>query len=164
MIIDYTFFQDGLLKVDGAMALAAPSPTNEALSGYIEFFIERYEPEYLGKLLGEELYNDFLANSKGESSTHADKWERFKSIIVDGRFSPIANYVYFFMIRSSQSTATFNGVRIDGENLVSPRHKMIDAWNDMVNHNIKIYSWLCNEFKNVPSEQELFELINVFDV
>lgn len=164
MIIDYTFFQDGLLKVDGALALATPSTTNDALRGYIESFIKRYEPEYLGKLLGEELYNDFLAYSKGGSSSYADKWEIFKSTIVEGKTSPIANYVYFFMIRSSQSTATFNGVRIDGENLVSPRHKMIDAWNNMVKHNIKIYSWLCNELKNIPSEQELFEMINVFDV
>ena len=39
MMIDYTFFQDGLLMVDGAMALATPSPTNEALTGFISSFI-----------------------------------------------------------------------------------------------------------------------------
>jgi hypothetical protein len=68
MMIDYTFFQDGLLMVDGAMALATPSPTNGAIAERIDSFIELYEPEYLCKLLGEELYNDFLVN--GET----DKW------------------------------------------------------------------------------------------
>ena len=40
MIVDYTFFQDGLLRVDGALALATPSPTNEAIAGRIDSFIE----------------------------------------------------------------------------------------------------------------------------
>ena len=43
MIVDYTFFQDGLLRVDGALALATPSPTNNAIAGRIDSFIERYE-------------------------------------------------------------------------------------------------------------------------
>ena len=59
--------------VDGALALATPSPTNEAIAGRIESFIEIYEPEYLCKLLGEVLYNDFLANGE------ADKLVEFKN-------------------------------------------------------------------------------------
>ena len=60
MIVDYTFFQDGLLRVDGAVALATPSPTNEAIQGRINSFIERYEPEYMCKLLGEGFITIFL--------------------------------------------------------------------------------------------------------
>ena len=164
MMIDYTFFQDGLLRVDGALALAAPSPTNEALRGFIESFIDRYEPEYLCKLLGEELYNDFLAFEEGDESEYSKEWDEFKSLVVKGKNSPIANYVYFFMLRHANSTATFSGVKVDGENLVSPQRKMIFAWNDMVNQNIKIYSWLCKKFKKVYSEQELFEIVNEFNV
>jgi MYXO-CTERM domain-containing protein len=63
--------------VDGAMALAAPSPTNQAIGGRIEWFIQRYEPEYLCKLLGEELYNDFLVNGKEAL------WVEFKMLLVD---------------------------------------------------------------------------------
>lgn len=163
MIIDYTFFQDGLLLVDGALALAAPSPTNEGIAHRIESFIEKYEPEYLCKLLGEELYNDFLVN--GESA----KWDEFKKLLVKesslAKASPIANYVYFFMVRSSQSTATLNGVKTDGdENIVSPQRKMVWVWNDMVYMNRKIYVWLCKNFRHVQTEQELLETINEFNV
>lgn len=163
MMIDYTFFQDGLLMVDGAMALATPSPTNGAIAGRIESFIELYEPEYLCKLLGEELYNDFLVN--GET----DKWEDFKHKLVAEnnvtKVSPIANYVYFHLVRNSQSMATINGVKKDGEsNLVNPQSKMITAWNDMVYMNRRIYSWLCRNFRNVQTEQELLETINVLGV
>lgn len=163
MIIDYTFFQDGLLMVDGAMALATPSPTNNAIVGRIESYIEQYEPEYLSKLLGEKLYNDFLSNEDSE------QWESFKKLIVkdNGRFktSPVANYVYFFLVRESQSMATINGVKKDGgENLVSAGSKMISAWNNMVFENRKIYMWLCNTFRNVPTEPELLETINTLGV
>jgi hypothetical protein len=163
MIIDYTFFQDGLLMVDGALALATPSPTNEAIARRIDSFIETYEPEYLCKLLGEELYNDFLVN--GET----DKWEEFKKHLVTKynvtKASPIANYVYFHFVRDSQSIATINGVKKDGEeNLVNPQSKMISAWNDMVHKNRIIYSWLCRNFRNVQTEQELLETINVLGV
>ena len=161
MMIDYTFFQDGLLMVDGAMALAAPSPTNQAIGGRIEWFIQRYEPEYLCKLLGEELYNDFLVNGKEAL------WVKFKRLLVDeaSKVSPIANYVYFFMVRSNQSMATVNGMKKDGEsNLVSPNEKMVCAWNDMVAMNRKMYVWLCKNFKKVQTEQELLETINTLGV
>lgn len=162
MIIDYTFFQDGLLQVEGAMALAAPSPTNEGIAHRIESFIEQYEPEYLCKLLGEKLYEDFLDN--GDSAL----WEEFKGMLVTDngitKVSPIANYVYFFLVRNGQDTATVNGVRKDGENLVSPQRKMVWAWNDMVQRNRKLYKWLCMNFRNVRTEQEMLETINEFNV
>lgn len=163
MMIDYTFFQDGLLMVDGALALATPSPTNEAITGRIKSFIEWYEPEYLRKLLGEKLYNDFLVNGESE------QWEEFKKrIVVENsvvKYSPIANYVYFHLVRNSQSTATINGVKKDGEsNLVNPTAKLVSAWNDMVYKTRDLYTWLCKNFHNVPTEQELLELINPLNV
>lgn len=163
MMIDYTFFQDGLLMVDGAMALATPSPTNEAIANRIGWYVDRYEPEYLCKLLGEELYNDFLVNRESA------KWDEFKKLVVKtnglAKTSPIANYVYFYLLRDSYATATINGVKKDGdENLVSSRSKMVRAWNDMVYENRKLYVWLCRNFNNVPTEQELLETINVMGV
>ena len=160
-MIDYAFFQDGLLMVEGAMALAAPSPTNEAIMNRIEWYIKRYESEYLCKLLGEELYNNFLAHREEEA------WKEFEGMVADAsaKISPIANYVYFFLVRDSHATATINGVKKDGDdNLVSPERKMVRAWNDMVEQNRRIYSWLCRTFHKVQTEQELLETINAFNV
>lgn len=160
-MIDYTFFQDGLLMVDGALALATPSPTHEAISNRIQWFVERYEPEYMCKLLGEELYNDFLSNKE------TDKWNGFKKLLVNetAKASPIANYVYFYLVRESQSTATINGVKSDGDkNIVSPQSKMVSAWNDMVKENRKLYNWLCKEFHNIQTDEELLETINCFNI
>lgn len=157
MMIDYTFFRDGLLMVDGALALASPSPINDAIGSRIESFIQRYEPEYLRKLLGEELYNDFLANGN---------WDELKEILVDdsAKVSPVANYVYFHMVRHSQSTATINGVKNDGDsNLVNPTQKMVWAWNDMVKQNRRIYMLLCKNYP-VVTDEELLEPINTFNI
>lgn len=167
MIVDYTFFQDGLLRVDGALALATPSPTNEAIAGRIDSFIERYEPEYMCKLLGEELYNDFLGYENGES---VNDWSDFMGIIVKGdtyKTSPIANYVYFHLLRANHADATINGVKIDGDNgtLVSPERKMIFAWNDMVQQNRMLYRWLEKaNFKNWDMDCELLETISTLGV
>jgi hypothetical protein len=161
MMVDYTFFQDGLLMVDGTMALATPSPTNRAIAERIGWFIGRYEPEYLCKLLGEELYNDFL------ESEESALWDEFRSLVADNaaKVSPIANYVYFFMVRSDQSRATINGVKKDGDdNLVSPNEKLVAAWNDMVAANRKLYVWLCKHFRKVQTEQEMLETINALGV
>lgn len=159
MIIDYTFFQDGLLKVEGVTALAAPSPTNEANVGVISSFIEKYEPEYLCKLLGEELYKDFLDNPE------KDEWVSLNDMLVIGeRISPIANYVYFHLLRNSQSSVSLNGVKADGENLVSPQRKMVSAWNDMVRMNRRLYTWLGKNVRNVQTDEELLETINEFNV
>lgn len=167
MIIDYTFFQDGLLRVDGALALATPSPTNEAIMGRINSFIERYEPEYLCKLLGEELYNDFLLHEKGESM---NDWDGFMSILVKGdtyKTSPIANYVYFFLLRASHTDATMNGVKADGDGgkLISPERKMVVAWNDMVQQNKLLYRWLEKvNYEGWEMDCELLETINTLGV
>ena len=113
------------------------------------------------KLLGEELYNDFLAHRE------EDVWKAFEGMIADKSvfISPIANYVYFYLVRDSHATATINGVKKDGEeNLVSPQRKMVRAWNDMVEHNRRIYSWLCRTFHKVQTDQELLEPINDFNV
>ena len=167
MIVDYTFFQDGLLRVDGALALATPSPTNEAIAGRIDSFIERYEPEYLSLLLGEELYNDFLAYERGES---VNDWDGFMGVLVKGdtyKTSPIANYVYFHLLRANHADATINGVKIDGDNgtLVSPERKMIFAWNDMVQQNRMLYRWLEKaNFKNWDMDCELLETLSTLGI
>lgn len=167
MITDYTFFQDGLLRVDGALALATPSPTNEAIAGRINSFIERYEPEYLCKLLGEKLYSDFLLYDKGES---VNDWEGFMGVLVKGstyKTSPIANYVYFHLLRASHTDATMNGVKGDGDDgkRVSPERKMVFAWNDMVQQNRQIYKWLEKaNYKDWDMDCELLETINTLGV
>ena len=167
MIVDYTFFQDGLLRVDGALALATPSPTNEAVLGLIDSFIELYEPEYLGLLLGEELYNDFLAYEKGES---VNDWSGFMGVLVKGdtyKTSPIANYVYFHLLRATHTDATVNGVKADADSgkLISPERKMIFAWNDMVQQNRMLYRWLEKaNFKGWYMDCELLETISTLGV
>lgn len=169
MMIDYTFFQDGLLRVDGALSLGTPSPTNQAIQGLLESFIDRYEAEYLCKLLGEELYEDFLLSLSEEKSA-ANDWEGLKRLLVvekPFKRSPIANYVYFHLLRSCDSDATLNGVKIDTDNgkPVSPERKMRFAWNDMVLHNRKLYGWLRKaNYKGWKMDEELLEFINTFNI
>lgn len=166
MIIDNTFFQDGLLRIEGLAAYATPSPTNEAIIFNIESFIDQYEPEYMCKLLGEELYREYLQNRDGGSQI----WNEFEAILIQGdslKRSPIANYVYFHMLRSYHTNATINGVRIDDDYgiLKSPERKMISAWNDMCKMNRKLFRWLENaNLKGWEFDMELLETINNFGI
>lgn len=54
MLVDYTFFQGGILDIEGAVLnIHTPSETNKAIVDSLQGFVMQYEPEYLEKLLGE---------------------------------------------------------------------------------------------------------------
>ena len=47
MLVDYTFFQGGILDIEGAVLnIHTPSETNKAIVG-LQGFVMQYEPEYL---------------------------------------------------------------------------------------------------------------------
>ena len=70
MLVDYTFFQGGILDIEGAVLnIHTPSETNKAIVDSLQGFVMQYESEYLGKLLGEKLYEEFSSYVANEGKT-----------------------------------------------------------------------------------------------
>jgi len=103
--------------------------------------IKRFEPEYLTMLMGTELYAEYV-------STITDpKWDALKALLVNStdKISPIANFVYYRHRREHKFESGDNGdymTKKDNMIAVQPEHKMIIAWNNMVDLNIPILKWI----------------------
>lgn len=64
------FFQGGILDIEGAVLnIHTPSETNKAIVASLQGFVMQYESEYLGKLLGEKLYEEFSSYIANERKT-----------------------------------------------------------------------------------------------
>ena len=111
----------------------------------MDSYIEKYEKDFLIKLLGYTTYKDFLANP----STYAGlingaeytmqynglKTVRWNGLVNDDLISPIAYYVYYHFMRDlATSTATVGVTMANSENssVVSMSHKLTFAWNAMM--------------------------------
>lgn len=179
MLVDYTFFQGGILNIEGAVLNTdSASETNRAIVDSLQAFVMEYEQEYLEKLLGEELYEKFSSYIENGKEPSEKRWDDLIDRLVvkrnDGEKalskSPIANYIYFHYLRHNHTQATITGVKADGDDgrLVSPERKMIFAWNDMVEMNRRLVGWLEENrrliYPGLVFDEELLETINPFGI
>lgn len=152
MFLDRTYFT-GNLALPQLVSSAAPAMDAASMATQIvgeqtlEWFIAKYEPEFLLYLLGEKLYKAFTDGISAE--TPDDVWMELKGRIYAEsgkyKFSPAANYVYWFAMRQAVSqTAMAGEVRTtpDFAGNISPTRKMVTAWNDMVDATEHIRDWI----------------------
>lgn len=136
-LIDHTFFHSELVIPNIAISDSTTGQgfiINSVTNKTVQEFINKYEAEFLRKLLGKELRNAFL---KGLKTQPADKlWETLRELLIDteNRISPIANYVYYWYKRDETTFSTGIGdvkpTQSDAINSNSSR-KMVKAYNDM---------------------------------
>ena len=108
MYLDNTYFQ-GQLYIPGLQYRsgvgAVLSVVNE---GSLDWYIEKYEVEFLIELLGRKLCNEMIEGVKrGDSKMTALRDEIYK--VGDFSYSPAANYVYFKTMRDLQSQSSSVG-------------------------------------------------------
>lgn len=121
------------------------SNTRDGTPDMLDAYIERYEKEYLTKLLGLELYNEFMAGLEEEPVPQ--KWVDLKNEIVDETFkvSPIANYVYCkWQNQNYTKNVGIGQVKNKAENaiVVRPYDMQVMAWNDMVDECRKVVRFI----------------------
>lgn len=172
MLIDYTFFQ-GPLLISGLSSSsdAAPSLTEYSIAGDAGNYISYYETEYLIKVLGRKIYEQFSEYLQSEGKDPVKLWDDLRSVLVGStgeyKISPIANYIYFFYARNHQSDVTVNGVKKDSDvgDLISPTGKMVFAWNSMTEMNLNIYKWLdAQRIDGWAFDKSLLKPINAFNL
>lgn len=131
----------------------------------LSWYIEKYEREYLIRLLGRDMYKTFISNLNDGSD-----WLRLRDEIFvtsDGLgYSPAANYVYFYSMRDMQTQTSPKGEvrgKQDNATTVSAYDKLVRVWNDMVDSSREIISFIL-ENKHVFGEPNGtgFDYINKF--
>lgn len=147
MILDGTYFQGELYlpliknkeEVEGLAEMMQTIGENT-----LEWFIAKYETEFLKKILGEKLYSNFIAGLKVDPID--PKWEALKDslFIKDERFSfsPAANYVYFYVTVNGKTSTTLKGEVLEEQSYakaVTNGDKLVKPWNEMCRQISKFY-------------------------
>jgi hypothetical protein len=114
----------------------------------LEWFIAKYEVEFLIKLLGHRIYEAYSEAMQAESPLQV--WLDLDAQIYytrgEFKFSPAANYVYFWAYRTSVTQGSMTGEvrhKPDFADIHGPYPKMRDAWNSMCDivDNIRRWCW-----------------------
>jgi hypothetical protein len=167
MALDRTYFTGELsipmlstAKGDKTGVAALLEQGNQVMGEYsLEWFIARYEEEFLRKLLGDRLYEAYSEGIAAE--TPLQIWSDLKSRIYGERggfkFSPAANYVYFFIQTHAVSKTAMTGeIKFKGDHSVnvSPARKMVTAWNGMCDMVYEIWAWIREHYKEISEAMQ----------
>lgn len=146
MLIDYTYFHDDLyIPIERGNDGIAAELTQVGVT-QLDNAIARFEKEYLVRMLGETLYEQFKEGLK--DNPVPDKWVILKQVLVDeeAKRSPIANYIYVNYVYRNEIRMAFNvnatTPKAENQHVVSAYRKIQLAHNDAVRINIHIAKWL----------------------
>ncbi len=117
----------------------------------LSYFIDKYEKEFLRRLLGDKLYDAFLEGIQGPDS---ERWMSLKDRIYETSgpypMSPAANYVYFMIISHNVTATTMKGEVVPEQDYArnaSSKQKLVDAWNEILPWARRIWCFI-NEHKD----------------
>lgn len=133
-IIDESYFW-GDLKIGGILVqnTTIQGQANASRTQELTQFIAKYQKEYLVKMFGETVAENMPT---GLTQMLYDE---------ELRTSPIANYVYCKYVYANSSQSTASGEKILSKTkaqTANPYVKTTNAWNEMVNFNLKLHKGL----------------------
>lgn len=151
-LIDSTYFT-GKISLPGLETLAGSESTgmdklvNDLTVNGLNLtrLISECQAEYLQKMLGKKLAAHFLENISSEAP--AGIWIDLMERLVNSRIrkSPIANYVYFFILRYGMTRTSMSGEKkekSDHAHNASIMPKSVFAWNEMIEMNRAFLTWI----------------------
>jgi len=138
----------------------------------LNYMIEKLEPQCLREIMGYGLHKAYLAtpsDARMQDILNGAEYydcnnilQKFDGLVYDTNKSLIAGYVYFyFQQKEATKTTGVNTAVLKGENAipVSPRDKMISAWNYYSEQTRSLLSFL--RYKNSLPVKVYPEIDNV---
>lgn len=179
IILDNTYFQGelylpNLKKTSSTVGVAAM--LQAVGENTLEWFIDKYELEFLYQILGRKLTESFVKGLKEDPQDEI--WINLKKALVveseSFKYSPIANYVFFFISRRGRTQTTINGevkgTQSFAEN-VDDSDKLSKVWNDMCyqasffKNNFLLPNWfIYKEYGDSSYDYSNLEPINALDI
>ena len=159
-LIDCKYFYVGPLQVQNARPIDDLDANAQAVQESITAYIERYQSEYLEKMLGEELAQQVLSYFDGESEDAA-----MESLCEKLRLS-FAYYIYYKLVGDVNQTTTITGLmKLKSANENQPiRNRMTRVWNEMVDLHKKFLKWAEASSFNVFYREEMVTYINQYNI
>ncbi len=138
-------------------------------------FINRLEPDFLVKVLGYELSKKVIDNDSlvsdlinGVEFVSDEKTMKWRGFVNDGKKSVIANYVYYFYLRSNATFTTNVGEKkanTENSQNAGQGMKVMRAWDEMLNELEIMEKYI----KTVPELNDIYDptdlgRVNAFDL
>lgn len=179
IILDSAYFQGELYLpnlIKRSSTVGVSSVLNHVNEDELDWFVEKYEIEFLNKILGKKLTGNFVKGLSEDLINQA--WLDMKGSLTtetsNYKYSPIANYVYFFIKRSGRTRTSAKGEVVPSQtfaNNVDDADKLTKVWNDMCyqvfyfRDNFLKANWnVYKEYSDrIPSYCD-FEPINALDI
>ena len=164
-LIDCSYFYVGPLQIMNARPIDDLDNNAIAVQETIVAYIERYQGEFLLKMVGKELSADVTAYlaERGKDENYTD--EAMEELCEKLRPS-FAHYVYFKLVGDVNQTMTITGLmklKSANDNQV-PRQRMVKVWNDMVELNKQFVAWAEESDYDVFYYIEMETPINQFNL
>lgn len=165
-LIDDTYFYGDLLIV----GIGSTSQAQLAKTTSVNNFITVYEKDFLRNVLGDDLYDAFMA---GMAETTPDtRWTSLANQLRNSttKYSPIANYVWYKWQQQSQQLVTATGDKSVAEmNMVRSLNygKYVNVWNAMKMMLDDFYEWLNDNISTYPEYEGsswYYSTINQFGI
>ena len=164
-LIDCSYFYVGPLQIMNARPIDDLDNNAISVQETITGYIERYQGEFLLKMVGKELSADVTAYlaERGNDEQHTD--EAMEELCEKLRPS-FAHYVYFKLVGDVNQTMTITGLmklKSANDNQI-PRQRMVKVWNDMVELNKQFVAWAEESDYDVFYYVEMVTPINQFNL
>lgn len=121
----------------------------------LDWFIDKYEPIYLKMVMGDDMYDEFIA---GLAADPIDaKWTALRDKLIDStkKISPIVAYIWYAYKHDKLTHSSEMGeLKPNTENasIQSATRKMIDAWNDSMKGAYDVAVWLTENYATYPTQ------------
>lgn len=172
MLIDCSYFVDGprhiqnaTLGDSGRMPKANSEEVNAAIDAYIKMFQWPFLKEALGAPIASSVNSYLKLHEKYEGEEHDVDLD----MVIEQLREPFANYVFYKILRDSNSQATMTGlVRLKCANdYVAPIRRQVSTWNDMVNMIADFTAWCKSSdchISGIVTDSNLLAKINVLNL
>ncbi len=164
-LIDCSYFYVGPLQIMNARPIDDIDNNAIAVQETITGYIERYQGEFLLKMVGKELSADVNAylKERGKDENYTD--EAMEELCEKLRPS-FAHYVYFKLVGDVNQTMTITGLmKLKSANdNQAPRQRMVKVWNDMVELNKQFVAWAEESDYDVFYYVDMVTPINQFNL
>lgn len=172
MLIDCSYFVDGprhiqnaTLGDSGRMPKANSEDVNAAIEAYIKMFQWPFLKEALGAPIASSVNSYLKLHEKYEGEEHDVDLD----MVIEQLREPFANYVFYKILRDSNSQATMTGlVRLKCANdYVAPIRRQVSTWNDMVNMIADFTAWCKSSdchISGIVTDSNLLAKINVLNL
>ena len=164
-LIDCSYFYVGPLQIMNARPIDDLDNNAIAVQETITGYIERYQGEFLLKMVGKELSADVTAYlaERGNDEHHTDV---AMDELCEKLRPSFAHYVYFKLVGDVNQTMTITGLmklKSANDNQI-PRQRMVKVWNDMVVLNKQFVAWAEESDYDVFYYVEMVTPINQFNL